>query len=384
MAGSTTNFGLTKPLGTEAYNVADSNNNADKVDVALTDATSFPTATGTGTAIVVSKPSILAMRAGLNLTFIASASNSGAATTLRINALTAANVYKPGTTDAPNIVAGKAYTVWFNGTNFFLQASAEGTATAAQVLAGYTFSSDAGTGLSGSMVNNGALGTYTPGTTNQSIPAGYTTGGTVAGDADLTVGNIKVGVNIFGVVGTFTNDANAVAAEILSGKTAYVNGVKITGSIPSKGVQTYTPGTSNQTISAGQYLSGIQTIEGDADLISTNIRSGVTIFGVAGNSNVVNTSSGTATASQILSGAVAWVDGVEITGTMPNNGALGTYTPTTTNQSIPAGYTSGGTVAGDADLVAANIKKDIVLFGVTGTHEGGGITFAYGLPPFIL
>lgn len=381
MAGSSTNFGLIKPLTTEAYDVQVTSDNADKIDVALTDATSFPTATGTGTAILVSKPSVLAMRVGMNLTFIASASNSGAATTLRINALAIANVYKPGTTDAPNIVAGKAYTVWYNGTNFFLQASAEGTAAAAQVLAGYTFSSDAGTGLNGSMVNNGALGTYTPTTTNQSIPAGYTTGGTVAGDTDLTAANIKQGVQIFGINGTFTSDSNAVAGEILSGKTAYVNGVKITGTIASKGVQTYTPGTTDQTITAGQYLSGDQTIAGDADLISANIKSGITIFGVAGNSNVVDTSTGDAIAANILSGKIAWVDGVSVTGTMANNGALGTYTPTTSNQSIPAGYTSGGTVAGDADLIAANIKSGVVIFGVTGTNEGGGITFQYGLPP---
>jgi hypothetical protein len=44
-------------------------------------------------------------------------------------------------------------------------------------------------------------------------------------------------------------------------------------------------------------------------------------------------------------------------GTMPNNGAV-TITPGTTNQQIAAGYHNGaGNVVGDADLVAANIKK---------------------------
>lgn len=70
--------------------------------------------------------------------------------------------------------------------------------------------------------------------------------------------------------------------KMLSGETAYANGVKYTGSISSKAAQTYTPTTSDQTINAGQYLSGVQTIKGDANLSPSNIASGVSIFGVIG------------------------------------------------------------------------------------------------------
>ena len=79
-----------------------------------------------------------------------------------------------------------------------------------------------------------------------------------------------------------TSDANAAAGDILDGKSGYVNGVKISGSIQSKEAATYTPGTSDQTIASGQYLSGAQTLKGDANLVSQNIANGVTIFGVQG------------------------------------------------------------------------------------------------------
>lgn len=72
------------------------------------------------------------------------------------------------------------------------------------------------------------------------------------------------------------------ANKMLSGVTAYAGGTKYTGSIESKSAQTYTPGTSDQTIASGQYLSGNQTISGDANLTPANILSGVSIFGVTG------------------------------------------------------------------------------------------------------
>lgn len=54
------------------------------------------------------------------------------------------------------------------------------------------------------------------------------------------------------------------------------------GSIPSKNSYTYTPTTQNQIISSGQYLAEDQIILGDSNLISSNIRVGVDIFGVTG------------------------------------------------------------------------------------------------------
>lgn len=52
--------------------------------------------------------------------------------------------------------------------------------------------------------------------------------------------------------------------------------------VTKKSAATYTPGTSDQSIASGQYLSGTQTIKGDANLVAGNIKSGASIFGVTG------------------------------------------------------------------------------------------------------
>lgn len=122
--------------------------------------------------------------------------------------------------------------------------------------------------------------------------------------------------------GIDTSDATATAADLLSGKTAYGVSGKITGSMPGveaatpaitvssgglitatanqsagyvakstksatrqldvQGAQTITPGTSDKTIPSDRYLTGTQTIRGDANLVAGNIKSGVSIFGVGG------------------------------------------------------------------------------------------------------
>lgn len=92
----------------------------------------------------------------------------------------------------------------------------------------------------------------------------------------------------FGSGGTDTSDATAVASQILAPYTAYVASGKVTGTMPSQGAQTITPGTTNKTIQSGRYLSGTQTILGDAQLIPSNIRRGVDIFGVVGTLETVS------------------------------------------------------------------------------------------------
>lgn len=85
-----------------------------------------------------------------------------------------------------------------------------------------------------------------------------------------------------------TTDANALATEILSGKTAYVNKVKLTGEMTNNGAVSGTISNKNTpyTVPAG-YHSGLGTVSIDstssAALIAGNIKAGIEILGVTGN-----------------------------------------------------------------------------------------------------
>lgn len=72
-------------------------------------------------------------------------------------------------------------------------------------------------------------------------------------DNNLVASNIKAGVSILGINGSYTSDATATASDIKSGKTAYVRGSKVTGTIPTYSGTTNV--TSNQTLeTSGMYL----------------------------------------------------------------------------------------------------------------------------------
>jgi hypothetical protein len=90
------------------------------------------------------------------------------------------------------------------------------------------------------MANNGQI-IITPTTSNKPINKGFHDGtGYVVGDSDLVSGNIKAGINIFGVDGKAsvvdTAVATATSDTIISGFTAWVNGNKLTGN--AKGLKT--------------------------------------------------------------------------------------------------------------------------------------------------
>ena len=83
------------------------------------------------------------------------------------------------------------------------------------------------------------------------------------------------------------------------------------------------------------------------------------------------TPAGTAIANDVLSGKTFINNtGHIITGTIANRGGAQTVTPGTSNKTLSAGYYSGNiTVAGDANLVAANIVSGKNIFGVAGSAQ---------------
>ncbi|MBI4281610.1 DUF1566 domain-containing protein [Candidatus Uhrbacteria bacterium] len=77
------------------------------------------------------------------------------------------------------------------------------------------------------------------------------------------------------------------------------------------------------------------------------------------------TDSGNATASDMLTGKQAWVDGVSVSGTIPTQILSGT------SETVSAGYYNATTLSAvDADLAVGNIKNTAIVFGLTGTLLG--------------
>lgn len=123
------------------------------------------------------------------------------------------------------------------------------------------------------------------------VPAGYyasqqtkaVSAGSATAPATIsgTSATLSTGTNTLTLSKTVSVTPTVTAGYVSSG-TAGNSSVSLTASVTTKAAATITPGTSDQTIASGTYLTGAQTISGDADLVAGNIKSGVTIFGVAG------------------------------------------------------------------------------------------------------
>ncbi len=196
----------------------------------------YATATGSANAYTITlQPAPASYKEGMAVAVKIHATNTGAST-ININGLGAKGIRKANgnNVSAGNLKAGSIYSMRYNGANFILQGSdSSGNAIPGDVLAGKTFSNDEDTNLTGTLALSGNANTgdvltsktfyntdakakktgtmpnrgavvITPGTSNQTIAAGYHNGsGYVVGDSDLIAANIRQGKNIYGVTGTY-------------------------------------------------------------------------------------------------------------------------------------------------------------------------------------
>ena len=217
--------------------------------------------------------------------------------------------------------------------------------------------------------------------------------------------------------GIDTSDATATANDLVSGKTAYARGVKITGagnvmdttepisttasaSNVQQGMSAYvngqrivgecvsmsgteiTPTTSDQIITGPKILQGnkTMTIKGDSDLVAENIKKDVEIFGITGTyvGSGIDTSDATVVASDMKSGVVAYgangkVIGNAYTRTSQVN-AVADGLVDGTHHWLQAGFYNGIDFEAMPTLKAENIRNGVTIYGITGNYSPSIIT----------
>ena len=145
--------------------------------------------------------------------------------------------------------------------------------------------------------------------------------------------------------------ATAVSKDVLDSKTCWVNGVEIIGTMPNNNAQKMLVDCDEvYTIPEG-YHNGEGTVTGNS-LSSQTVA--------------------TATSDDIIDGKTAYVNGEELTGTMPNNGHIDTTILPNETATITKGYHDGtGTVS--VDSTATALPEELVN-GKTAWVNGEQIT----------
>lgn len=160
--------------------------------------------------------------------------------------------------------------------------------------------------------------------------------------------------------GVDISDADAAVGDVKDPKTFYsVTAPKKTGTMVTR-----TLNPANENVLAGYYAATTLSAV-DGDLVTGNIKSGETIFGVAGSTDVRDSTDADAAVGDVKSPKTFYAGGgARKTGTMP------TKTLSPANDTVQAGYYAATTLhAVDADLAAGNIKSGKTIFGFAGTAK---------------
>ena len=251
---------------------------------------------------------------------------------------------------------------------------------------------------------------WTPGTSNQTLSKNRWLNGdqVIKGDSNLKAANIKSGVSIFGVTGTYEatvttpdettavlvynflgavsgdQDSNVATAavSIAVEEAGWVDGslnLEWAENIAALPYTEYTPTTTDIHISSDCWLNGTQVIKGDSNLKAENIKSGVKIFGVTGSFE----GSATGGSANISFGVVDEngkfqpLDGTDTPPTAVGNPITGEFYTFDTDRDAPStGGGGGGSFAKVTEFVApydaysAVSSVQVSGFGLAETWDG--------------
>ena len=184
------------------------------------------------------------------------------------------------------------------GTAKFVDTSDATMTGGGQMLDGYTSYSN-GTKYTGSIPTKTSADLTASGAT-VTVPVGYyasaasksVASGSATTPTTSITANPSVSVNSSGLITATVSGSQSITPTVSAGyvSSGTAGTVSVSGSdtlqLTTQGATTYTPSTSSQTIAADTYLTGVQTISGDANLIPSYIVQGISIFGVAGSAVV--------------------------------------------------------------------------------------------------
>lgn len=194
----------------------------------------------------------------------------------------------------------------------------------------------------------------------------------VKGDSDLVAGNIKSGVEIFGVTGSYApatvklqskSVTPSTSAQTVTPDSGYDGLTQVSVAAISTQTKSVTPGKSAQNVTpdSGKYLTKV-TVAGDSDLIASNIKSGVEIFGVTGTyapTNVpINGSLIEATCSSDITSVSTTINGTVYTAYLDTSAHKAYLTiPYTYTGTVTVNGYAGSTLAKSATVTITGVDK---------------------------
>ena len=268
-----------------------------------------------------------------------------------------ANIPITDNTTLLNTLKAKAQALPANGSGSTDAPDLSGiTAAAEDILAGKKSVDATGAEITGTMTNRGAWSSTKTSNGSVTIPEGYHNG---SGEVTVNVSSTT----------TIPTDGDAATSDVLTGKTFYSGGSKKTGTMTNQGAWSTTK-TSNGDV---QIPAGFHNGSGK---VTVNVSTSTSAGALDTPSINFDTTNGkfTATSKVKTSGYISTSE-TKSASYILTRYLGGEYTPTKESKtvSLTEKYCTGDVVIkGDNNLIPANIKNGISIFGVAGSYTGDG------------